>query len=411
MALLDNIRRLSENVRRRQPNTRGEQATKNALILPFLDALGYDIFDPTEVHPEYIADFAKKRPSGPSEKVDYAIYLNGMPIMFFECKSADVEPNLHNGQLQRYFNATPSVKVAVVTNGIRYLFFTDLEEPNIMDSKAFFEFDVLAFSERDVETLEAFSKAFFDAALVRQRAEDIIYTGKVTGYVNELLRNPSESFTRFLLDEINITTGRLTAKRLEKFVPIVKKAIQSTLLEMATRSIKQETYDPVHQAPAAAVGTPPQPSAPRPAAESQPDVGKGVVTTVEELEAFEIIQRICADSTLKDKPEVQYLDAVNYFGLNIGNRRKWFMRLFFDGRRKAVVTRLAVERASPLVPGFEIEPAPENIGKSRVYIAGLKDLERLRPLVLLAYEEEVKRAEASSEDDDAPAAAAEPLRH
>lgn len=411
MALLDNIRRLSENVRRRQPHTRGEQATKNALILPFLDALGYDIFDPTEVHPEYIADFAKKRPSGPSEKVDYAIYLNGMPIMFFECKSAETEPNLHNGQLQRYFNATPSVKVAVVTNGVRYLFFTDLEDPNIMDGKAFFEFDVLAFSERDVETLEAFSKAFFDATLVRQRAEDIIYTGKVTSYVNELLRNPSESFTRFLLNEINITTGKLTAKRLEKFVPIVKKAIQSTLLEMATRSIKQETYEPVPQAVVAAVAAPP-PAPPRAPAESQPDIAKGVVTTAEELEAYEIIQRICADSAVKDKPQVQYLDSVNYFGLNIGNRKKWFMRLFFDGRRKAVVTRLAVERASPLVPGFEIEAAPENIGKSRVYIAGLKDLERLRPLVLLAYEEEIKRAEASGgDDDDMPAAATDALRH
>src|SRR5262249_14385217 len=148
--------------------------------------------------------------------------------MFFECKAADAEPNHHSGQLARYFNATPSVKVAVVTNGVRYLFFTDLEEQNIMGEKPFFTFDILAFSERDVETLEAFAKAFFDTALVRQRAEDIIYTGKVTSYVNELLRNPSESFTRFLLGEINITTGKLTAKRVEKFVPIVKKAIQTT---------------------------------------------------------------------------------------------------------------------------------------------------------------------------------------
>jgi predicted type IV restriction endonuclease len=107
MALLDNIRRLSEQVRKRQPHTRGEEGTKNALILPFLGALGYDIFDPTEVQPEYIADFAKKRPGGPAEKVDYAIRLNGVPAMFFECKAADADPTYHGGQLSRYFNSTP----------------------------------------------------------------------------------------------------------------------------------------------------------------------------------------------------------------------------------------------------------------------------------------------------------------
>lgn len=406
MALLENIRRLSEQVRRRQPHIRGEESTKTSLILPFLEALGYDFHDPTEVLPEYVADFAKKRPGGPLEKVDYAIHLGGVPVMFLECKSVDADPAVHNGQLGRYFNATPSVKVAVVTNGVRYLFFTDLEEPNIMGGKPFFEFDVLAFSDREVETLEAFSKTFFDAGLVRQRAEDIIYTGTVTNYVRELLRNPSEPFTRWLLGEIHITTGRLTAQRVEKFMPIVKKAIQTTLLDMATRSIKQETDEPVHVAPVAAPAPPPAPSAPEPAQEAS----KGIVTTAEELEAYEIIRRICADSTALVKAPVQYLDAVNYFGLNIGNRKKWFMRLFFDGRRKTVSTRIPLERAAPLVPGFEIEAAPENVGKSRVYINSIKDLERLRPLVLLAYEDEIKRAEAG-EDDDAPAPAGETVRH
>jgi len=391
MALLDNIRRLSEQVRKRQPHIRGEEATKNALILPFLGALGYEIFDPMEVQPEYVADFAKKRSGGQAEKVDYAIHLGGVPVMFFECKAVDADPTQHSGQLARYFNATPSVKVAVVTNGIRYLFFTDLEEQNIMGEKPFFEFDILSFSERDVETLEAFSKGCFDATSVRQRAEDIIYTGKVTSYVNELLRNPSESFTRFLLSEINITTGKLTAKRVEKFVPIVKKAIQSTLLDMATRSIKQETDEPAAPAP--------QPQSAAAPVEVTPEPTNKIVTTPEELEAFEIVRRICGDSNTPVKLPVQYRDAVNYFGINIGSQRKWFMRLFFDGRRKSIVTRIPLDRAAPLVPGFEIESTPENIGKSRVYVGSLKDLERLRPLVLMAYEEEIRRAESSGPEE------------
>jgi hypothetical protein len=413
MALLENMRRLSEQVRKRQPHTHGEEATKNALILPFLGALGYDIFDPTEVQPEHTADFAKKRSNGQLEKVDYAIYLNSAPVMFFECKAADTEPHQHGGQLSRYFNATPSVKVAIVTNGTRYLFFTDLEEQNIMGEKPFFTFDILAFSERDVETLDAFAKANFETASVRQRAEDIIYTGKLTAYVNELLRNPSESFTRFILGEINITTGKLTAKRLEKFVPIVKKAIQTTLLDMATRSIKQETEEvaPAPVAVAAVVAvTPAAPSSPTAHAEAAPEQSKGVVTTQEEIEAFEIVSRICADSTAPVKAPVQYRDAVNYFGINIGNYKKWFMRLFFDGRRKSVVTRVSLDKAALLAHGFEVEAPPESMGKSRIYITSLKDLERLRPLILLGYEDEMKRSESGAEDDDAPPAA-EALRH
>jgi hypothetical protein len=404
MGLLDDLRRLGEQVRKRQALIKGEEATKNALILPFLGVLGYDVFDPSEVQPEYVADFAKKRSGGPSEKVDYAIHLNAAPVMFFECKAADVDPTHHSGQLARYFNATPSVKVAIVTNGIKYLFFTDLEEQNIMGDKPFFEFDVLNFSERDVETLESFTKSKFDAATVRTRAEDIIYTGKVTTYVNELLRNPSESFTRFLLGEIDITTGKLTAKRVEKFVPIVRKAIQATLLDMATRSIKGETQEapaaPPPAPPAAIPVTPAMPTGTIPSADGK----SGIVTTAEELEAFEIVKRICGDSASTEKWPVAYKDAASYFGINIGRPKKWFMRLYFDSRRKALVSKVPLERATLLAPGFELDAPPEGVGKSRVYVSGTKDLDRLRPLILLAYEDEVKRAEsgAADEEDGAP---------
>lgn len=402
MGLSDDLRRLAEQVKKRQAHIHGEEATKNALILPFLGVLGYDVFDPTEVQPEYTSEMGKRR-GGPPEKVDYAIHLAATPAMFVECKASDVEPNQHSGQLARYFNATPSVKVAVVTNGVRYLFFTDLEEQNIMGDKPFFEFDVLAFTERDAETLEAFSKTKFDPTTVRSRAEDIIYTGKLTTYVNELLRNPSDAFTRFILGEIEITTGKLTAKRVEKFVPIVKKAIQSTLLDMATRSIKlgaDETPAPPPPAPVVA-------PAPAPAAAHD---ARGIVTTPEELEAFEIVRRLCGDSPFAEKHPVGYKDAVSYFGVNIGGPKKWFVRLFLDGKRKAVVSKVPTDRATMLTPGFEVEAAPEVLGKSRVYISGNKDLDRLRPLILLAYEDEVRRSEAgAAEDDEASEGAA--LQH
>ncbi|WP_437975384.1 type I restriction endonuclease [Sorangium sp. So ce295] len=411
MALIDNMRRLAEQVRKRLPNTIGEEATKNALVMPFLGALGYDVFDPTEVRPEYVADFAKKKSNGQFEKVDYAIYINGVPVMFIECKPADAEPNTHSGQLSRYFNSTPSVKVAVVTNGVRYMFFTDLEEPNIMGERPFFEFNVLEFTERDVETLDAFSKDNFDAGTVRTRAEDIIFTGRMTAYINDVLRNPTEEFTRFILGELNITTGKLTAKRVEKFIPIVRKAIQTTLLDMATRSIRQETQDVAVAAPPPPPPIPqPPPQAAPPSRDSAPEQGKGVVTTQEELDAYEVIRRICADSPAASKAQVHYRDAVNYFGINIGNTKKWFVRLFFDGKRKSMVTKVPADRATLLAPGFEVDVPSENVGKSRVYVSGLKDLERLRPLLMLAFEDEIRRAESGDapEEEESPAGVAMP---
>ena len=298
-------------MRKRQAHIHGEEATKNALILPFLGVLGYDVFDPTEVQPEYTSEMGKRR-SGPPEKVDYAIHLRGIPVMFVECKAADVEPNQHSGQLARYFNATPSVKVAVVTNGLRYLFFTDLEEQNIMGDKPFFEFDVLGFSERDAETLEAFTKSKFDPTTVRSRAEDIIYTGKLTTYVNELLRNPSEAFTRFILGEIDITTGKLTAKRVEKFVPSCGRPSSRPF---STWRRGRSSWGPTRPS------LPAQPAPPAPAPAASPDPPRTIVTTQEELDAFEIVRRICADSPFAEKHPFSYRDAVNYFGINIGNRR------------------------------------------------------------------------------------------
>ncbi|MBZ5713996.1 type I restriction enzyme HsdR N-terminal domain-containing protein [Nannocystis pusilla] len=248
-AFHDQFLKLAEQIRRRLPHVHGEESTKQALILPFIGALGYDIYDPTEIRPEYVADFAKKRPGGPAEKVDYAIHLGGTPVIFVECKSADVALHNFSGQLARYFNATPACPVAVLTNGVKYMFFTDLEEKNILGEKPFFEFDVLSFTEADVEVLETFSRERFNPGGVREQAEEIIYTSKISGYMGSILRNPPESFTRFVLGELSVFAGkRLTPRVIEKFTPTIKRAIQATLLDMATRSIKDQA-EPRAEAP------------------------------------------------------------------------------------------------------------------------------------------------------------------
>lgn len=398
MGLNEDLRLLSEQVRKRQAFIKGEEATKQALILPFLQVLGYDIYDPTETQPEYVADFAKKR-GGVMEKVDYALHLKGQPALFIECKAADATPEDHDGQLARYFNATPSVRIGVVTNGIRYRFFTDLQSPNVMDASPFMEFNVLAFTDRDVELLRPFMKESFDAASIQVHAEEIIFVDKVTALINELLRNPSESFVRFLLAEVELVSGRVTRNVVERFVPIVKKSIQTTLLDMMTKSIQQEIAQPNTSTagPGPAAPQPPSPAEAlqRAAETAENGTGAQIETTEVELEIFRIVQRLCAESALKQA--VNYKDSASYFGINLGKVTSWFLRAFTNGKKKSLVTRLPVEQAAMLAPGFEVEAAPDGIGKSRVHFNAPADVEKLRALVLVAYEDEVRRQSAPAE--------------
>src|SRR3954467_14919592 len=155
MDFIDQNRELSARIPKQLPHIHTEEATKNALIMPFISALGYNVFDPTEVTPELHADIGLKK----GEKVDYAILKDGKPILLFECKwhGADLSKE-HASQLYRYFSVTEA-RFSVLTNGIIYWFYTDLDASNKMDAKPFFEFNMLDFKESDIEQLKKFSKA------------------------------------------------------------------------------------------------------------------------------------------------------------------------------------------------------------------------------------------------------------
>ena len=121
MDFADRIRELASQVQRLLPNVRTEEATKHALVMPFIAALGYNVFDPTEVTPELIAYVGVKK----GEKVDYAILREGQPVILFECKhhAADLRKD-HASQLYRYFSvrrqtgrAVPRSAIGTVGNG------------------------------------------------------------------------------------------------------------------------------------------------------------------------------------------------------------------------------------------------------------------------------------------------------
>lgn len=188
----DEIRQFAKRVERLLPQIKTEEATKTSLIMPFLKILGYDVFDPFEVHPEFIADIGIKK----GEKVDYAILREGIPVILIECKHhADLlEP--HNSQLFRYFHTTEA-KFSLLTNGLEYRFYTDLMIPNKMDEKPFFEFRITEMRDNEIAELRKFHKNVFDLDNISSTASELKYLNELRTLITSEMQNPTEDFVRY----------------------------------------------------------------------------------------------------------------------------------------------------------------------------------------------------------------------
>jgi hypothetical protein len=397
MGFTEDIAKVSEQVRKNADHVVGEQATKMALIVPFFSALGYDVFDPTEVMPEYIADFATKG-KGPLKKVDYAIAINGTIVMLVEAKARGEKAETHDGQIRYYFNGLVATKVGVVTNGIEYRFFTDLRDKNVMDEEPFFSFNILEYDSKDLENLKFFHRDNFDTSAISRKAEDMVYVKGMTQLIGSFLRSPSKEFMRFLLKELGKELGEVSPlykiegqindKRINRFEPIIKKSIQISLVELMTRSLTQEMGQPLEEEKV---------TKPDEIEEIEEEVGQisdgsKVETTAEELEAFEKIKAIAATSKVF-RLEVKYKDVAAYFGVHVGNSTWWFLRLYLTQTKKSFITRLSVNEVKSLAPDFDVKElsAPLGGATSRVIISSVSDLDKLAPLILKCYETEAAK--------------------
>ncbi|MCL1470398.1 type I restriction endonuclease [Argonema antarcticum] len=393
MGFIEDIAKVSEQVRKKADQVTGEEATKQSLILPFFSALGYDIWDTAEVNPEYISDAATKK-QGQFEKVDYAIAINGTIVMLVEAKARNEKPEAHDGQLRKYFTWTVPAKVGIVTNGVEYRFFTDLDNKNIMDKEPFFSFNVLKYDLKALEDLKLFHRDNFDTAAIIKYAEEMVYVKGMTQLVGDILRSPSEKFIRFLLEEFGETSplktaegqiNKINSKVVERFKPIITKAIQASLVELMTRSISQE----ISQYNVA--GTATKTADPEDIPED-PGTGESkIVTTPEELEAFEKIKAVVATS--KYKFDINHKDTVSYFGVNLGKTTWWFLRLYLTPKKNSFVTRLPVNEVKSLASGFEVQEVSASLGDaaSRVIISSVSDLSKLTSLILKCYETEAAK--------------------
>lgn len=319
MDFIDQLRVLASRIANTKTMVQTEEATKNAMVMPFIQALGYNVFDPLEVTPELVSDVGTKK----GEKVDYAILRDGKPIMLFECKKCGGDLSInHAAQLFRYFHVTEA-RFGVLTNGLVYRFFTDLEQPNKMDEKPFFEFNILDFKERDVEELKKFAKSAFDLDTILTTANDLKYTRAIQTKLAELMSDPTEDFVRLLSSGL-LGTRKFTPAVRDQFTGITKRAFEQFIGERINERLKG-AMSPEFVTVAEVV--------PAPAAAEAPPSDPVVVTSIEELEGFHTVRAIVR--SLVPTKRVVMRDAQSYCAILLDdNNRKPICRLRFNNTQK-----------------------------------------------------------------------------
>lgn len=342
-----------------------EETTKQALILPLLDILGFSAFDPNKVRAEYQADFPGAK-SG--ERVDYALFCNGAPVMFIEAKSYTENLSNHCPQLSRYFNATPEVAICAITNGREWRFFTDLTNKNIMDSEPFLTVDVTILNENDVAQLYQFRHDKFQPDALRSLAEESIYLTAFTESITESLKEVDLDFVRYVAGRANIQR-QFTQRYLESIRHIVKQAVQNTVSSMVVSGLSapkvQEEAAPVEKEQE-------DPTAPI----IDPENNK-IVTTYAERRLFDLVKSI-----LPDDASIEAKDTESYFSVLVdGKSNRWILRYFDNKQRPSVIFPIELEESDI----SNIERCGLEVSGNQVIIDTPENLLRVVWLVIDSY--------------------------
>ena len=325
MEILKKLQNLSKRITELKDKIQTEEATKNAFIMPFIQHLGYDVFNPMEVIPEFIADISNKK----GEKVDYCIQKDEEPIMIIECKHWKEDLEIHTTQLERYFSFTKA-KFGILTNGIVYKFYTDIDEPNKMDDKPFLQFDLENIKESAINELKKFHKTTFDKSKIFDAAGELKYYNAIKIEYQKELEQPSDELVKFFANKVY--SGRFTEKAMIQFRQIVKKAlnhkINDIINERLTSALTKETMQQEEIAEE-------QANLNLPANEIIvfSDEERGIYTTQEELNGYEIVVDILKG--ILEKERIVYRDTKTYFGILLDdNNRKPICRLRFNSSQK-----------------------------------------------------------------------------
>lgn len=302
-----------------------EEQTKMYLIAPFLNLLGYNVFNPDDVVAEFVADIGDKK----GEKVDYALKINGEIEILIEAKPITDDLNNHDIQLQRYFNVTRA-KIGILTNGVVYKFFTDLEQKNVMDNKPFLIANFLDITEDKVLELKKFTKSSYNPEQILTSAEILKYSNGIKNYLNRQLENPDDDFIKTIGKEIY--DGRLTQNKIDEFKVIFKDTFKNFINDFIRKKFEtalENSKETENETEDIKVN-------------EETEYRNEIITTQEELEAYYIIKSILGRYT--EIENLTFKDTKSYFNVLFqDNPRKWICRLFI-GSEKSVISFPTDER-------------------------------------------------------------------
>lgn len=307
MSIDEGLRTIAERIRNHSSALLTEEAVKTAVVLPFLSALGYDVFNPNEVIPEFTADAVGKK----GERVDYAVKVADRIRILIECKPiATTLDKVHLAQLYRYFSVT-SARFALLTNGRTFNFYTDLDEPNKLDMIPFLVFDLADLQAPIIAELKKFAKADFDFDGIRASASRLKYISAIKRRISDALDNPAEEVVRLLT--AGLYEGRFTQAVMEQFAPLAKAAFRELIRDAVQSRLSSALADTA------------QVYDPEPEAAEMEEI----VTSDEEVEGFLIVKAIVREVI---KPSRIFMrDQKSYCGVLVdNNNRKPLARLHFN---------------------------------------------------------------------------------
>ncbi|WMJ23487.1 type I restriction endonuclease [Paludicola sp. MB14-C6] len=323
MDFIDQVKQFSKRVENLKDNIQTEEATKTSIIMPFFALLGYDVFNPDEFVPEFIADVGIKK----GEKVDYAILNDGLPVILIEAKWIGENLQKHDSQLFRYFGTT-AAKFAILTNGQYFRFYTDLQEKNKMDEKPFLEINILDIKENQVAELKKFHKSNFDVNEILDTASELKYSYEFKNLLAEQLQQPSDDFLRFFLT--SAYDGLKTQAVLDRFRPILKKSLNNYISELMNDKIKSAL---------GVEGNQPTNDVQLPSEEPElvvPEKTSKIFTTNDELEAYFIVKNILKDYASVN--DIGYKDTESYLSILFKSKvTNWICRLILTENKKVLI--------------------------------------------------------------------------
>ena len=314
MEFEEKIKEFSKRIKNLEKSINTEEATKTSLIMPFFSLLGYDVFNPIEFTPEYIADVGIKK----GEKVDYAVRINNQVTILIEAKSVNENLQKHGSQLFRYFGTT-TAKIGILTNGIIYKFYTDLEETNKMDIAPFLEIDLLNLKDSDIIEIKKFCKENFDINTIMNSASNLKYASSIEKILSEEFDNPSDDFIKLILNK-GVYDGVKTQNIIDKYRAILKKSINHYINVLINQRLQTALNNPN---------------------EIDNEIEEkieedDIVTTNEELESYYTVKSILSE-TINPK-QIFYKDTNSYFGILYDNKvTKWICRVYLKENVKFLI--------------------------------------------------------------------------